>query len=263
MRNTITFILLFVFFTALLSFAKTQNDFSSLILQGKEKLKQAENTWQEADLLQARAFFERLITAQPTEAWLVQYYLALADYRLTTFYFTIEAQDKAKAFLDDGIEQLQNCVTSKPDFAEAHSLLGALYGNKIAVNPFSAMVLGPKSGKEMAKALELEPNNPRTHLIAGWSAYFTPKMFGGGKDKAQQYFEQAIAFFNSYQVTDPLLPNWGYEEAYTWLGMLQMENGELEAAKTNFEKALQINPDYSWVKNDLMPNLQKKLAAKK
>lgn len=262
MKNTLAFILFF-FFVTVLSFAQTQNDFSSMIIQGKEKLKQAENTWQEADLLQARAFFERLLTAYSKEAWLVQYYIALADYRLTTFYFTIEAQDKAKAFIDDGIDQLQSCVETKPDFAEAHSLLSALYGNKIAVNPFSGMVLGPKSGKEMAKALELDPNNPRAHLIAGWSAYYTPKMFGGGKDKAQRYFEQAIAFFDNYKVTDPLLPNWGHDEAYTWLGMTQMENGELEAAKTNFEKALQINPDNSWVKNDLMPNLQKKLATKK
>ena len=199
----------------------------------------------------------------PTYSWLIHYYIALADYRIVSFYFSQQNQEQAKKYIDDGIEHLQSCLEMKDDFAEAYSLLSSLYGNKIGTDPQLGMTLGPKSGVMMAKAMKLEPQNPRTQLIAAWSAYFTPKMWGGGKDKAKEHYEQAIAFFDSFKVTDPLLPDWGHDEAYAWLGMAQMEAEEFEAAKTNFNKALEINPEYGWVKYVLLQDLQKKMAAEK
>jgi tetratricopeptide (TPR) repeat protein len=242
--------------------AQSEALIDSFIVKGKQQLHHALNTWKEQDLLSARAFFERLQT-DPTYSWLIHYYIALADYRIVSFYFSQQNQEQAKKYIDDGIEHLQSCLEMKDDFAEAYSLLSSLYGNKIGTDPQLGMTLGPKSGVMMAKAMKLEPQNPRTQLIAGWSAYFTPEMWGGGKDKAKEHYEQAIAFFDSFKVTDPLLPDWGHDEAYAWLGMAQMEAEEFEAAKTNFNKALEINPEYGWVKYVLLQDLQKKMAAEK
>ncbi len=261
MKIIIKFLLLF-WLIQLLSFSQSEANVDSLIVQGKGQLQQAVNKWTDADLLQARAYFERLL-GNGQRSWLIRYYIGLADYRLVSYYFSKQNKDQARAFIDDGIDQLQQCVAEQSNFAEARSLLSALYGNKIAVSPFSAMTLGPKSGEEMGKALELEPKNPRTQLIAGWSAYFTPKMFGGGKDKAKIYFEQAIAYFDSFKVSDPLMPDWGRDEAYVWLGIAQMEDQAFEAAKANFDQALAINPENGWVKYALLPDLAKKMAAGK
>ena len=87
-------------------------------------------------------------------------------------------------------------------------------------------------------------------------------MFGGGKGKAKNYFEQAIAYFDSFKVTDPLLPDWGQDEAYAWLGVTQMENEEFEASKINFNKALEINSAYGWVNHVLLPQLNTKMENK-
>jgi tetratricopeptide (TPR) repeat protein len=261
MKTLITlFLILFIIPVSL--FSQTDVSIDSLIIQGKQQLQQATNKWTDMDLLQARAYFERLLM-DGSKSWLVRYYIGLVDYRLVSYYFSKQDKDQAKQFIDDGIEQLQQCIESGENFAEAHSLLSSLFGNKIAVSPLSAMTLGPKSGNEMDKAMKLEPNNPRNYLIAGWSAYFTPKLFGGGKDKAKNYFEQAIAYFDSYKVADPLLPDWGHDEAYAWLGMAQMEDEKLEEAKTNFNKALEINPEYGWVTYVLLPDLQKKMTVEK
>ena len=255
-------IILLLFLFAFIALAQSETNIDSLIIQGKQQLKQAGNIWQESDLLQARAYFERLL-ADTSKPWLVHYYIGLADYRLVSYYFSAQDKDKSKPFIEDGIQQLQQCLELREDFAEAHSLLSSMYGNKIAVNPLTAMTLGPKSGKEMDKAMKLEPKNPRNYLIEAWSAYYTPKMFGGSKEKAKSYFEQAIAYFDSFEVTDPILPDWGHDEAYAWLGMTQMEAEEFEAAKTNFDKALEINPEYGWVKYVLLPDLQKKMTVQK
>jgi tetratricopeptide (TPR) repeat protein len=253
---------LFVILIPVILSAQSEALIDSFIVKGKQQLHHALNTWKEQDLLSARAFFERLQT-DPTYSWLIHYYIALADYRIVSFYFSQQNQEQAKKYIDDGIEHLQSCLEMKDDFAEAYSLLSSLYGNKIGTDPQLGMTLGPKSGVMMAKAMKLEPQNPRTQLIAAWSAYFTPKMWGGGKDKAKEHYEQAIAFFDSFKVTDPLLPDWGHDEAYAWLGMAQMEAEEFEAAKTNFNKALEINPEYGWVKYVLLQDLQKKMAAEK
>ena len=42
-----------------------------------------------------------------------------------------------------------------------------------------------------------------------------------------------------------------------------MEAEEFEAAKTNFDKALEVNPEYGWVKYVLLPDLQKKMTVQK
>lgn len=260
MKKTFVITLL-LFLTPVISIAQTETNIDSLIIQGKQQLQQATNKWTDVDLLRTRAYFERLLM-DGSKSWLVRYYIGMADYRLVSYYFSKQEKDQAKQFIDDGIDHLQQCIESSKEFVEAHSLLSSMYGNKIAVSPFSAMTLGSKSSKEMGKAMELDPQNPRNYLIAGWSAYFTPKLFGGGKEKAKNYFEQAIAHFDSFEVTNPILPGWGHDEAYAWLGMAQMEAEEFEAAKMNFDQALKINPEYGWVKYVLLPQLNTKMAKK-
>ncbi|MDW7681083.1 MAG: tetratricopeptide repeat protein [bacterium] len=255
-------IMLLLFLSPVIVIAQSGTNIDSLIIQGKQQLQYATNKWTDADLLQTRAYFERLLS-DGSKAWLIRYYIGLVDYRLVSFYFSKQQQDKSKPFIDDGIDQLQQCIQINPGFAEAHSLLSSLYGNKIALSPFSAMTVGPKSGKAIGKAMELEPNNPRNYLIAGLSAYFTPKMFGGGKEKARRHFETAIAYFDSFKINDPVLPDWGNDEAYAWLGVAHVNDNEFEAAKTNFDKALEINPEYNWVKHVLLPDLQKKMSVEK
>lgn len=255
-------IILILFLSPFISIAQTDINIDSLIIQGKQQLQQATNKWTVEDLLQVRAYFERLLM-DGSKSWLVRYYIGLVDYRLVSYYFSKQDKEKSKQYIEDGIDQLQQCIESNEGFAEAHSLLSSLYGNKIAISPFSAMILGPKSGKEMGKAMELEPKNPRNHLIAGLSAYFTPKMFGGGKEKAKNYFEQTIAYFDSFKVIDPIMPDWGHDEAYAWLGVAQVEDEQFESAGNNFNRALEINPEYGWVKYVLLPDLQKKMMANK
>ncbi len=226
----------------------------SLIIQGKTQLQQAVNAWQEPDLLQARAHFERLLTSAERNE-LVRYYIALADLRLTIYYIGVKNNDKAKQLVDEGIDYIKQTIELNADFADGHSLLSSLYGNKIGLNPIMGMVLGPKSGKAMERAMEIDAKNPRNHLIAGQSAFYTPKMFGGGKEKAKTSFERAIELYDSVKIADPLAPDWGYEEAYAWLGIYYKEQKNKARATELFKQALMINPEFGWVRNILLPSV--------
>jgi tetratricopeptide (TPR) repeat protein len=253
---------IFVLMIPFTTYSQLESNLDSLIIQGKKQLHSSLHKWTESDLLNSRAYFERLLISQP-DSWLVHYYIGFADSRLVSFYFSQNNKENAKNYIDDGIKHLRLVIEKKVDFAEAHSLLSSLYGNKIGTNPMLGMTLGPKSGIEMGKAMSLQPKNPRNYLIAGWSTFFTPKIFGGGKKKAKKKFEQAIAYFDSFKVNHPTLPDWGKEEAYAWLGQVNTEFKEFEAAELNFKKALKIKPDYGWVLHVLLPDLKKKVSEEK
>ncbi|MBC8185991.1 hypothetical protein H8E88_33320 [candidate division KSB1 bacterium] len=253
---------LLIFCIPAIGSSQSDSNLDSLIIQGKKQLHFSLHKWTESDLLNSRAYFERLLMSQP-DSWLVHYYIGLADSRLVSFYFSQNNKENAKKFIDDGIKHLRLANEEKEEFAEAHSLLSSLYGNKIATNPLLGITLGPKSGMEMGKAKTLQPKNPRNYLIAGWSAFFTPKMFGGGKKKAKKNFELAVAYFDSFIVKNPTLPDWGKEEAYAWLGQVNTELKEFEAAEMNLKKALEIKPEYGWVSHVLLPDLKKKVSAEK
>ena len=245
-----------------LSHAQSGRNVDDLILQGKEIIAKAEADWNLQQLMAARSFFERL-TGDTTYLWLVHYYIAYVDMRLFSYYYGQKEGEKAKAFVDDGIEHLEKAVELKNDFAEGYGLLSSLLGNKIALNPILGMSLGMKSGQMINKALELAPENPRIYLIAGQSAYYTPSMFGGGKDKARRHIEKAMACFHSFVPEKPILPDWGFDEAYVYMGMIQMDEEDFMGAKASFEKALEINPNNAWVKWDLMQKLEEKMGEEK
>ncbi|MCK4329337.1 tetratricopeptide repeat protein [candidate division WOR-3 bacterium] len=226
-----------------------------LIIQGKQFIETGINNWNEQDLLQGRALFERILS-QDEENYLYNYYLGYADYRLTYFY---EEKERISQYLEDGIEHLTRSIELKDDFSESHALLGSLYGSKISIKPLLGMTLGPKSGQEIARAIELNPENPRAYLLDGISKLHTPAIWGGGVDRAIKSLLKAISLFDSIPAPDSLMPDWGHDEAYVWLGNCHMEKEDYKSAKEQFEKALEINPDNGWVKNELLKVVEEKL----
>ncbi len=230
----------------------------SLIIAGKQELNLAVRKWQETDLLKARAYFERLATAQPKSVW-AHYYVALADYRLISFYFTKESEKQKEKHIDDAIERLKKAIEIDPACSEAYSLLGSVYGQKIT-NMFNAMLYGSKSSAAIENGLKLEPENPRAWLIAGISSYYKPESFGGGAPKALEQLETAVRYFNTWQSAGPQMPEWGHDEAYAWMGIAHIKTNQLEQANTDFQKALAINPHNAWVLRQLLPALKKKQA---
>ena len=63
--------------------------------------------------------------------------------------------------------------------------------------------------ENLAKAKELNPDNPRIYYLQGTSKRFTPKMFGGGKKAALPYFEKAETLFAKESSDDITKISWG------------------------------------------------------
>jgi len=239
----------------------------SMILRGKDQLFQTENLWDLNQLIAARSYFERLLE-DPSYGWLAHYYLGLADSRIVGFCFSRDVKKNetykklAHQYVDDGIDHVEKCIEMKSDFGEAHALLSSLIGNKIGLSPLKGMFLGPKSGMSQNKSFKLSPRNPRIHLIAGRNAFYTPKLFGGGLQNALKHLTRSVALYDSFEVENPIYPTWGHAEAYAFLGLVQTKMKQYQHAEKNYFKALEINPYYGWVRHVLLPDLEKRVAAK-
>ena len=226
----------------------------SLIVSGKQMLQAGENAGDLDAMYAARATFERALADTGLSAW-GHYYIALTDYRIAGL---LEGESKDPSeHLNAAVDHLKKATEIDPQAAEAYSLLSSVYGWQIGLSPMKSMLLGPKSGKAIQKAKQLAPDNPRVVLSAAISDFNTPEMFGGSKEKGLQGLQRAAELFAQEEPTDPIQPVWGHREAYAWLGIAYQGQGEQESARAAFEKALEIDPDFGWVKDWLLPELEK------
>jgi tetratricopeptide (TPR) repeat protein len=125
----------------------------------------------------------------------------------------------------------------------------------ISNNWANAITLGPKSSGILSKALGVAPKNPRVLLQNGVSKYNTPEFFGGSKKEAIKFFQHAIEAFRTVAAADSLSPDWGFEETYAWLGISYTDKNEKDNAREAYNDALKINPEFGWVKYNLLPAL--------
>ncbi len=239
---------------AVLLTISTGQSIDDFIVQGKANIKAAVQNWSEEEMMSARAYFERALTLNE-KTWLIHYYVAYCDNQLVNLVMSKQDKSKVKKYVNDAIAHLKDCIADNQDFAEAHGLLSSLYGKKIALSPWTGFWYGPKSARILDKALSLEPENPRIHLIHGISLNFTPKSFGGGKARAKESLIKAAEYFIKDN-PEPIMPDWGHSDVYAWLGLLEFELGNNALANDHWEKALTINPENSWVKHHLMPKIK-------
>ena len=189
------------------------------------------------------------------DAELTRYALAYADWRLYPLLSSDPAHGKqAAVYLAEAQTQLRQLIAANPSHAEAHALLATLYGQEIGSSAWRGMTLGPKSSASIDAALKLARNNPRVALQAGVGAFFTPKMFGGGTDKAEREIRRAEKLFAEEPTNQPW-PNWGRLDVLAWMGQVLAAKGDREGARSYYQRALALQPDYGWVRYVLLPAL--------
>jgi tetratricopeptide (TPR) repeat protein len=226
------------------SMAFAQGNVEKMIIEGKEQFKVASNTYEDEAFIKARSLFERLLM-QDQKLDLIHYYIGFADYRLATKYFE-NNQEKAGQYLDDGIAHLEKAIQLNDKLADAQALVSSLYGQKIGLDPAQAMILGPKTWTAMGAAKKSSPDNPRVLMLQAISTYYSPEQYGGSKAKGAEDMEKAIAAFRQEKLEDPLLPDWGFEDALMMMANWQLEQGQKEEAKKLVTETLQVNPDFGW-----------------
>lgn len=120
--------------------------------------------------------------------------------------------------LDDVAKEAQNYIDKaealSPNNAEIFLLKKMNHGLKMMVNPMERwQTEGQAAQQALAKAKELDPENPRISILEAEDLYYTPEQFGGSKSKGIELFKKALEQFKTYKIKSSVDPNWGQGEA--------------------------------------------------
>jgi len=142
-------------------------------------------------------------------------------------------------------------------WAAAHALKAGLLGVEMAFNQLKGMTLGPKSEKHIKKAIQYDKREPLAWIEKGNSKLHTPKMFGGNSRKAIESYKMAIKLFE--QDSSLRRHNWKYIDTLAWLGRAYTKDEAYKKALSVYKKALEIEPDFNWVKYHLIKKVKQKI----
>lgn len=205
LQTTIVLLLL-----TLSSFA--QGDKFTIAMQ--KGLTQLDSAKTSADYTNAANYFERIATAEKQQ-WLAQYYTSFCNLHIA---LTGQQDEETKdALYDKAMEFADKADGLMPNNSEIYALKAYITFMKMAVAPQArAMSMIPKANALADKAIALDATNPRAYLMKGQNLFYTPEMFGGGKDKAQPILLTAKEKFATATVAG-LLPKWGKGRCETLL----------------------------------------------
>ena len=184
---------------------------------------------------------------------LLHHYKGYAVYRIVQLPETLSESAKT-ALLTQGLDALAAANRLTP-MAESYILRRALMAQSIT-DPGSAMAMVTPMQDELAQAMRIGKENPRVWLVNGIGSLFTPAQWGGGPETALGHLTKAEILFKSDH-PGKALPDWGHAETYAWLGIAHQKLGHKEESRRAYQEALRLEPGLSWVKDVLLPGLEK------
>lgn len=260
MRKHFTYVILVLITLSLLNL-KTfgSEDFEKAMTKAKKNLKEGMDKSDEAKLLKCRAEFERILQLKE-DVWLVNYYIAFADYGLAMNAAIKENKDKVKKYTESGISVINKSIDVNPEFADSYVLLETLNFNRWQYEPDKMQDIISATTNAETEAKKLDPNNPRFVLVTGISHFYTPEAFGGGVKVAIPDFEKSIELFKNRKEKSSIYPDWGYDMAIGYMALSLMkrdDDGDMLKAKTYIDEAAKINPDSGFINEYVMGEYKK------
>jgi tetratricopeptide (TPR) repeat protein len=160
--------------------------------------------------------------------------------------------------LVDAFESDIERLSAYPEYrAESEAFRVALYGFLMGINPARTMTLGPKTLKQLEKAMETGRSNPAVWIEKANAESYMPAFAGGSKAKAADSFREALRLYeNNGNLADC---NWRYLNTMVLLGQLLEKTGDYAGARDIYKKALATEPAFSWVSDELLPAVGSKI----
>jgi hypothetical protein len=168
-----------------------------------------------------------------------EYWLAYAHYYKAIYFISYSKDAESEKTIKKGIEYLEEKKTKN---AEDLALLALMQSFSVQFAPgMSAAIISNKSKSNVAKALEMDPNNLRAYYVAGSIDFYTPKQYGGGK-KVEEYLKKALQQ-STQKNKNPYLPSWGKEETYVMIVEYYLENKRKNDALSYYKEGIKVFPD--------------------
>lgn len=157
------------------------------------------------------------------------------------------------------VDELERSLALSPGFQEARIVQLACLEELAPGIPASER---PREYRRLWDLLvetqKLAPQNPRLAWVFGTVKWDTPVKQGGGQDKAVQSFRDGLDWVRKQTIADATDPAWGEGELLLGLSLARLRGKpqNLDAAGHYAAAALNIEPDWRYVKDVLIPQIQ-------
>lgn len=138
-----------------------------------------------------------------------------------------------------------------------NSYKSAFYGYKIGLSILKAPFIGPKSVECAKLAMRQDANNPYGFIQYANSQFYMPSAFGGSKKVALEYYKMAESIMRKKEKL--FKDDWNYLSLLAMIAKTYTELNDYINAKAYYENLLKLEPNFLWVKNELYPELLKKI----
>ena len=168
-----------------------------------------------------------------------------------------EEKNAAKPLIEAFAGEVEKLALHPQYRAETEAFRVALLGFRMGLNPARAVTLGPKALKQLDAAVKIGKDSPVVWLEKANSEVYMPAFAGGSKEKAKVSFSEALRLFEADKNMSPC--NWRYLNTIVLLGHLQDRMGDYRGSRETFLRALRREPDFQWVRDELLPAVEKKI----
>jgi hypothetical protein len=187
-----------------------------------------------------------VIAADETQDKLHGYYAALLDWRLAQLAAQGVARGASAAQLAQRcVNAADEALAAQADFADALALRAACQATALAGAATFAVFSGHRLQKDLERARQLTPHDPRVLLVDAMNDYQLPPSAGGNKERALGKLRLAVAAFETERAGVERLPGWGAAEAYLYLARDLLDHGDPVAARDALEHALLLAPQFA------------------
>lgn len=163
-------------------------------------------------------------------------------------------KSKAKKYLSFMESNLSILKTQTGKTAAYHAYSAAAYGFRIGLSNWRAPLLGPKSMMHAEKSIQADSLSFQANMELGNIWNHMPAVFGGSGEKALHFYYRALKIMEK-KPEKVKNNNWMYLNLLTLMGQVHKKEGQPEQAQKYFEQALKIEPEFVWVKEELLPSL--------
>ena len=166
-------------------------------------------------------------------------------------------KDEALIYLKLAEENVKLLEANKFDLSLINGYKSALYGFRIGLNKFSAPFNGPKSSDCAKLAVKLDSNQPFGYIQMGNVQFHMPPLMGGSKTVAIGYYLKAKGLMEKND--SEIQGDWNYLSLLVTIAQAYESIKDTTKAKLMYEEILKFEPGFTWVRDELYPQLLGKL----
>jgi len=168
-----------------------------------------------------------------------------------------DKKNEAKKYLELAQKNIDFLEKQSYRLSLLNAYNAAFCGFRMGINILSVPQNGFKSIEYAKKAIELDSENYLGYVQYGNIQFYMPRTFGGSKKEGIAYYLKAKEILEKDK--NSLQEDWNYLSVLLIIGQSYTYLEEFNSAKAVYDYILRREPDFTYVRDELYPELMKKM----